>query len=238
MLRDSIKGVSGGCFVLVNKWCYVQPAFTYNSGPTDFFEMRGIFEEPIHASSTNEQMITFCENKKCKCKCRNMKGTTSSACLFMRKTNRYNSLSLLHTWPHTSTNSYSMLTLSLTHSVTRLIWQYLAIYTNENLPNSKLNSPKSDQNLPRRVQNFAKNRIDPIKIEGLLKFCQGGKFLPNLVTLAHTTTCTLCIQSVKTSQSLTHSLSCKQFFTPWSSPVSKRSYWLALIFIFKAPLPP
>ena len=29
-----IKGVSGGCFELINKWCYPQSAFTHNLGPT------------------------------------------------------------------------------------------------------------------------------------------------------------------------------------------------------------
>ena len=33
-LRGFIKGVSGGCFVLIKKWCYVQSAFMYNPGPT------------------------------------------------------------------------------------------------------------------------------------------------------------------------------------------------------------
>ena len=30
-----IKGVSGGCFELINKWCYPQTTFTHNQGPTD-----------------------------------------------------------------------------------------------------------------------------------------------------------------------------------------------------------
>ena len=30
-----IKGVSGGCFVLLNKWCYPQSPFTHNLGLTN-----------------------------------------------------------------------------------------------------------------------------------------------------------------------------------------------------------
>ena len=33
-LHGFIKGVSGGCFVLINKRRYMQSAFTYNPGPT------------------------------------------------------------------------------------------------------------------------------------------------------------------------------------------------------------
>ena len=29
-----IKGVSGGCFVLIDKLCYLQSDFTHNLGPT------------------------------------------------------------------------------------------------------------------------------------------------------------------------------------------------------------
>ena len=31
-----VKGVSGGCSVLLNKLCYPQSAFTHNPGPTVF----------------------------------------------------------------------------------------------------------------------------------------------------------------------------------------------------------
>ena len=34
MSRGFIKGVSGGCFILIHKWCYPQSAFTQNPGPT------------------------------------------------------------------------------------------------------------------------------------------------------------------------------------------------------------
>ena len=32
-LHGIIKGVSDRCFVLLNKWCYPQSAFTHNPGP-------------------------------------------------------------------------------------------------------------------------------------------------------------------------------------------------------------
>ena len=38
-LHGFIKGVSGGFFVLINKWCYPQSAFIHNLGPTIYFSI-------------------------------------------------------------------------------------------------------------------------------------------------------------------------------------------------------
>ena len=59
----------------------------------------------------------------------------------------------------------------------RLLFQYLANYSFENLPNSI-------RNLPKCVRNFAKYLSYPLTFaEVVLIFCPSGEILPNLVTL-------------------------------------------------------
>ena len=59
----------------------------------------------------------------------------------------------------------------------RLLFQYMANYSFENLPNSI-------RNLPKCVRNFAKYLSYPLTFaEVVLIFCPSGEILPNLVTL-------------------------------------------------------
>ena len=60
--RGFIKGVSGGCFVLINKLFYPQSAFTHNPGPTTNFDTG--FEEliefvPIKRHKNDFALIQF-----------------------------------------------------------------------------------------------------------------------------------------------------------------------------------
>ena len=43
MFHGFIKGESGGCFVLKNKLCYPQSAFTHNPGPTQIVGKGGLY---------------------------------------------------------------------------------------------------------------------------------------------------------------------------------------------------
>ena len=59
----------------------------------------------------------------------------------------------------------------------RLLFQYLAIYNIENLPNSI-------SKLPKNIQNCAKYLMEPFKIcQWCFKFCHIGEISSNLVTL-------------------------------------------------------
>ena len=50
MVRGLTKGVSGGCFILINKWCYVQSAFMYNPVPMVYFLFYLISRDNRHLS--------------------------------------------------------------------------------------------------------------------------------------------------------------------------------------------
>ena len=77
-------------------------------------------------------------------------------------------------WIHSLPYSF---TRNQCDQMTKLCFQYLAIFSNENVPNSI-------QIVPKWVENFAQNQINLKYIAKVfLNICQSGGISPNLVTL-------------------------------------------------------
>ena len=83
MLCSFIKGVSGGCVVHINKWCYPQSALTHNLGPTSrsksheekagLIGIKGNFDRshPSHGAlkwkerkAVSAQVVNYCVDDK------------------------------------------------------------------------------------------------------------------------------------------------------------------------------